>query len=198
MVKIGVSQRTYHIESRNETRDELDQALITLLSAKGFTPVPIPNSLPDIKKYLSEINVKGFVFSGGNDSDERENTEHFIIEYAIQNSLPILGICHGLQLINKYFGGSLSDFTNHVGQNHEVKFLDYGLKYSVNSFHDIGIKPEGLSSELDPIAICAADESIESAAHKRHKIAGIMWHPERKGCPEELTNFIFKEFFDVQ
>lgn len=199
--KIGITQRTIFLDSRNETLDQLDQALVELLSKKGFTPIPIPNSLTDTSSYISQLNLEGFVFSGGNNSPERDRTECAIIEHAIANKLPILGICHGLQFINTYFGGNLTKITGHVATENEIKFTDSTGHYNVfrvNSFHDYGITSTNLSKELTPLAICTQDNTIEAAKHNAHNIVGVMWHPEREGCPDDLTDTILKDFLNVQ
>ena len=46
----------------------------------------------------------------------------------------------------------------------------------VNSYHDFSIVKLGRS--LDNLAF-TKDGSIEAFKHKRKKILGIMWHPER-------------------
>ena len=42
---VAVSQRVDHFPDRNETRDALDQRMITFLLFAGFIPVPVPNGL---------------------------------------------------------------------------------------------------------------------------------------------------------
>ena len=61
----------------------------------------------EIKKNCLDLNcIKGIIFSGGPKSVKEKNSpkiNHFIYELGI----PILGICYGLQLIAKIFGGKI-------------------------------------------------------------------------------------------
>jgi len=167
----------------------------------------MPNSLNNTYDFLSDHTPDGIVLSGGNDinpllygknlisfnmnvSDERDQAETQIIEYAILNELPLLGVCRGAQMINVYFGGSLiQDLTNHklnkmnhVGTIHTVKFNSYfyskQFSKKVNSFHNQGIVDDTLAKDLQPLAY-SKDKVIEAFKHKRLNILGIQWHPER-------------------
>ena len=57
-----------------------------------------------------------------------KSTIFYIMKYSIQQSIPILGICYGCQLINLYFGGSLiyCDPINHMA------YKGYYLNYLSN------------------------------------------------------------------
>ena len=58
------------------------------------------------KKILGEKFIKGIIFSGGPKSvDEKESPN--ISKYIYESNIPILGICYGLQLISKQFGGNV-------------------------------------------------------------------------------------------
>jgi len=63
-----------------------------------------PHTLPLEK--IREINPKGLVFSGGPMSVYDEGAPRITGEY-FELGIPILGICYGLQLIAKNFGGSV-------------------------------------------------------------------------------------------
>ena len=51
----------------------------------------------------------------------------------------------------------------------------------VNSYHNNLIKTEDdLGQQLEPIAYCPDDESVEGFKHVKLPILGVMWHPERE------------------
>ena len=110
-----VSQRIDQIANRNETRDSLDQELLIWLIESGYLPVQISNVLMAENNSLSDyfielINPSGIVLSGGNDIGEfpeRDKTEFFLIDYAVKNKIPLLGICRGFQMLAKWDGGNL-------------------------------------------------------------------------------------------
>ena len=107
---------------------------------------------------------------------------------------PVLGICKGLQIINVYFGG---DITQHIDtadrhkwigrdQMHRVYHsyvnrLDffyqlYGNSAPVNSAHHQAINRLG----KDLIPVCrAGDNVVEGLMHRVLPILAVQWHPER-------------------
>ena len=93
-----------------------------------------------------------------------------------------MGVCRGLQMINHYFGGSLSPIEGHVATRHYIEFKGHLENHSsreVNSFHDWGVFKPNLAKDLEVLAT-HSDGSIEALTHPQEKIAGIMWHPERE------------------
>jgi gamma-glutamyl-gamma-aminobutyrate hydrolase PuuD len=138
------------------------------------------------------------VLSGGADigkDKKRDARELKWISQALDNNMPILGICRGMQLVNSYFFGTIKnvkieenhcsdDFTiehgNHVKPSvfHIVK-NEYDLEMLVNSRHHQCCSI--LSEELKAI-FWAPDKTIEAAvsANNNHKILLVQWHPERK------------------
>ena len=55
-------------------------------------------------------------------------------------------------------------------------FIKNEKSYFVNSFHNIGIKKLGKNLIINSEA---KDKTVESYVHKKLKIKGIIWHPER-------------------
>ena len=66
---------------------------------------------------------------------DQDLSEFAAITYALNNGVPLAGICRGAQFINCLAGGRLrQDVTKHRGQNHQVQDKDGGL-FTVNSLH---------------------------------------------------------------
>ena len=93
-------------------------------------PIPISNKLIDEKNnhhlysFLNKIPLSGILLSGGNDLGsfpDRDNTELNLINYAIQKSIPILGICRGMQAIAQWAGVGLKKVNGHSNSNHLIK-----------------------------------------------------------------------------
>ena len=59
------------------------------------------------KKTINQKNIKGVIFSGGPKSVNERNSPR-ILPFIYDSNIPILGICYGLQLISKNFGGIIS------------------------------------------------------------------------------------------
>ena len=202
--KIGITSRIVNASNYDEQRDALSQDWPPFLEKINLTPIFIPNSLDDIIKFLDEIEVDGFILSGGDNVGEnplRDNTEKKIIEFGIDHNLPIFGVCRGLQAINKFFNGSVVNSRNlkHLGKPHLIKivnknplsFLDKSIE--VNSYHNNIITSESLGENLQEFAITDFDSSIEGIIHKNKPIIGVMWHPER--TPNKENQLILSKVF---
>lgn len=142
----------------------------------------------------------GFLLPGGYDLDPRlyheinyasqhvdeemDSLDFKIIEYAVKNKKPLLGICRGIQSINVFFGGSLKqDIRNHMDENHFVKYNNEYIL--VNSFHHQSIARLATSLEVLGTSL---DGEIEIIQHKELPIYGVQFHPE-------LFHFDISRFF---
>ncbi len=191
-IKVGISLRVENIKKHNERRDTISQDCIKFCNRAGFMPILIPNNLIDTKEFLKSMNLDMLIFSGGDnigDDPERDITEKNMVEFAIKNKIPSLGVCRGMQFFNKYFGGKIQHSFNktHVKTRHKIKFTDkkikeiLGKKSSVvNSYHENLVKSENLGKELESFGIANQDNTIEAFYHKKYPIIGVMWHPERE------------------
>lgn len=146
----------------------------------------------------------------------RDGFEFRLFDYAIENRLPILGICRGMQLINCRLNGSLiNDIETVRGVNHrkisdtedryhEINIKDGtllreiagGTKGNVNSSHHQGIERPGEGLIVSARAPDGIIEAIEWA-EKDNKpfFLGIQWHPERmKDKQSALSKNIIERF----
>ena len=126
---------------------------------------------------------------------ERDEFERSTLEYAIDNDIPVIGICRGLELINEYFGGSLTPTTGHVDCTHDIEFRDVDTELTlpdratVNSYHDYAIDRADVGDQLRVLGT-APDNTVECVVHESLPVWGIMWHPERDSPAEDLDRQI--------
>ena len=203
--KIGVSLRIVNAQNYDEERDALSHDWTSLLEDLGFISVHIPNTLKNLDSFLDEMNLDGIVLSGGDNIGEnkkRDETENKILNYALERKIPIIGICRGMQLINKYFGGKLSidNSTIHLAEKHNVDITHENFRtlfssesFPVNTYHQNMIQVEGMGNGLKPFAIFGKDGSIEGFFHEEFYIIGVMWHPERE--PDSNSKIILSTIF---
>lgn len=203
--RIGISLRIVTAQNYDEKRDALSHDWPTFLEKLNLNPIFIPNSLSDVKSYLDDMHIDGLILSGGDnlgDFPERDKTEKDLLDYAVQNKIPVLGVCRGMQVINDYFGGSIEKSTDvqHVGKNHLVELTnEICLPNSdsdsvlVNSFHYNLIQKNTLGRDLKPFAIAKFDGTIEGFSHKDLPIFGVMWHPERD--QNKTSESLFRKVF---
>ena len=160
--------------------------------------IPIPNFKTSIKKSIDFIFKKlppsAIILSGGNDIGEYKNRdilEYYMIDLAIANNIPLIGICRGMQIINSYFGGSSVKLDNHVNVNHNI-FDSLDNKVMVNSYHNYTLNRCPISYN-----VIAYDDTnkIEAIKHKFLPWEGWMWHPEREQEFSELDIRRFNKLF---
>ena len=120
----------------------------------------------------------------------RDAFEIALLDAAVNNGLPVLGICRGPQLINISAGGTLHqhlpehaatdgppDATPHTVTTTEGSRLRemYGPEVAVNSLHHQAVDQLG----DDYIATAhSPDGIIEGIEHTELPILGVQWHPE--------------------
>lgn len=207
MKRIGITQRVEFIKSYGERRDCLDQRWSELMYAIGYIPVPLPNVEPArVPLLVYSLGLDAILLSGGNSivvtnpgaddvAPERDAFEASLLKFALSNSIPVLGICRGMQMINWYFGGKLTPVHRHIATRHRifVQPSNFVLPSLVNSFHNWGIKKEDLPTELRPIAF---DDNgfVEAFEAIDNRLLGLMWHPEREKPFNTLDIQLFKDF----
>ena len=192
MKKIAITPRIEYESSYKETRDAIDIKWIELMQKAGCFPIIIPTGVK-ISSFVKFNKIDGIIFTGGNDlssldqnhiSELRDKKEEKILKYAIDNYVPVLGVCRGAQFIAEYFGSTLEKVHYHIGAKHKIILKNdfWGSQILkdyiyVNSFHQYGIR--SLSAKLISV-VESEDGLIEAFYSKKYKIFGQMWHPERE------------------
>lgn len=125
---------------------------------------------------------------------ERDELEKHLIRYALQNKLPMLGICRGAQLINIVLGGSLyQQIHDFYGETPFIRTLlprkrirlktnsllsDILHSHSsvINALHNQAIKETGRGVRVTAIDHAGVVQGIEY--EEEEFVIGVQWHPE--------------------
>jgi len=209
--RIGITQRVERVLDHGENRDCLDQNWTRLSEHLQLDLIPIPNAHTNIVDWARRQSLDGLILSGGNDlvhlpgadkpAPERDASERALLNWASKDSLPVLGVCRGMQMINVFLGGVLSPVQGHVACHHIVTSCSDTSLFStignVNSFHNWGIQQSGLAHELNALVL-ASDNTVEAFRHSELPWFGIMWHPEREnGNSHAIDSALLKAIFKV-
>lgn len=212
---IGVTPRINHNDSNTYIR--VHRNYIDRLTKLNMVPIILtPGS--DLDSVLDLCD--GFLIIGGDDynpkmynetnednlskeiDDEIDILDSVIINYAIKNMKPVLGICRGHQAFSAVFGCSLYQDIEKANLSHPVtdkmhevtKVNNFGLakelpdKFLTNTFHHQATK----TLPNDFIVLFKNHDVIEAIQHKTLPLIGIQWHPERMNTNE--SNIIFNYF----
>ncbi len=181
-----------------------------------FIPLGI---LPNIKNYKSILNKKqtfefnntlskcsGIILQGG---DKFYDYDKVALKYAINNNIPILGICLGMQVMASLEENNLVDINLDKYNNHNVEssyvhdiVIDknsklYNIigkeKIKVNSTHKERIKSPGIYK----ISAYSPDGVIEAIEYNKNDFnIGVQFHPERLYKDKNIIK-LFKAFFNA-
>ena len=198
----------------------------------GGVPVLIPSELDESDWMELYLRLDGILLSGGGDiaverynglphprtdgvDEARDALEFGLLNSAIKEGKPFLGICRGSQVVNVGLGGTL--YTHVEDQHPDALKHDYFPNFSrnrlshpvrveegsrlaeivgepvlqVNSLHHQGIKD--LAPRLKPIAY-APDGLIEAVELSDHPFGlAVQWHPEWL-TDQQPTRNLFKAF----
>ena len=194
--------RVTNAENYFELRDSIAKDWFSYMSfvMPNANWILLPNLENKIVEYSKRWKLNGFIFSGGKNfgaSSCRDNTELELFNYAQKKKFPILGICRGVQTIYSFMGGKIIPqgeiFSNiHRATNHKIH---YGNNFKiVNSYHNNIAVVESKPKNIEIMALCVEDNSIE--AFTSDKILALQWHPEREKKFQEWDAKIIRKFFD--
>ncbi|MFR9719293.1 gamma-glutamyl-gamma-aminobutyrate hydrolase family protein [Aeromonas diversa] len=192
-----VTCRLDDILTRDECRNSLDQRLSDWILRLGFTPLLLTTGISNYQLELIVESIKPhlLVLSGGNtpgEKPERDTLELNIIKLAKERSVPLLGICRGMQMLGVAEGVSLKAVAAHSGCKH---IIQGEISRCVNSYHQYALDciPPGY------VGLANTDDGcVEAIYHKVHPIMGIMWHPEREvNFLKEDIDFVLNRLFGV-
>ncbi len=204
---------------------------------EGFGTIPLHLPLIPNKKYIVEALQKlDGILLPGNDSDinpllygedphskfgkvvpEKDMTDLLVLTEAERLSIPVLGICFGMQVLNVFRGGTLFhdidaqisksvkheqgkplDRNSHTIEIEKGSLLS-GLitadKVTVNSHHHQSIKQVGENLKPTAWAKDGVIECIEDTREERFNL-GVQWHPEYSWKMDKLSSKIFETFVE--
>jgi putative glutamine amidotransferase len=133
-------------------------------------------------------------FTTQREDKERDHLEFDLMNQAVQQKLPVLGICRGAQLINVFFGGTLHQDIAHfyveqpilqtllpkstvlIEASSHLHSIMQRRYLRVNSLHHQAVKTLGHDLQITAFEPNGIIEAIEHT--KLPFVVGVQWHPE--------------------
>ena len=151
-----------------------------------------------------------------NVSQRRDRFELTLLGEALERDMPVLTICHGMQLLNVCFGGTL---VQHIADsprrlNHDrdrpraepahglhlkeesiLARIFGAVSVQINSHHHQGL--DGAAGPLEEIG-WAEDGVLEAVVSKDHAwVVGVQWHPEAMAPVDAAQLRLFEDFVEA-
>ena len=161
-----------------------------------FSEIITPEKLSRIIDYQ---NIKGFILSGG-PSTVTSKKYQTIPKEIFKKNIPILGICYGLQLISKIFGGQIKsskkrrEFGRAILMKRKNSLL---TKNFLNKKKLVWMSHEDAVIKLPKnfkIIASTKDSKMAIIENSKNRLYGVQFHPEvthtEKG-KQIFKNFLF-------
>ena len=233
--RVGIPWRTSQEESQHQM--EKLRFYFDRVRDAGAEPVHISLSLPAADLQAQLHSLDGFVLPGSpadvdpsrygatrhsktvTIDENRDRTDLAILDYAVRAGKPVFAICYGCQILNVYFGGTLTqDLPSEkpsevrhgktdLAANSSTADLEHtacltpgshlaklaGATHArINSSHHQAIDQPGKDLAVASVSEDGIVEAVEWTGDSNW-ILGAQWHPER--MPDDpLARKLFEDF----
>ncbi len=221
------------------SRVAVGEDYVKALMRSGALPLTASESfgMIDVDELVCEVchRAAGIMLTGGGDIEAdlfnqspveglkglnraRDEFEIALIRRALEEDMPVLGICRGAQILNVALGGTLvqdiptqvSDplphMFNHDRRNpvHSVSLSDRSILaqifptmvVDVNSVHHQAVGDLGAGLSVSAVADDGVIEAVEM--YDRQFVLGVQWHPENLAFGEDARWMcLFDRFVDA-
>ena len=201
--------------------------------AAGATPISIDCDIEQPRVPSLVARLDGLVVSGGGDVDPvlydgdgedpvlsgvnpaRDISEQLACEQAVEQGVPVLAICRGLQLVNVLLGGTL--YADLARDRPGIVVHQEGVEALARAVHDVDVMPGTLLSKwmgvdgiipvnsehhqgirdlapgLSAVAF-SRDGLVEAFEAPAKQLVGVQWHPEVLWPYEETSAALLRGF----
>jgi para-aminobenzoate synthetase component 2 len=126
----------------------------------------------------------GVLISPGPGTPEEAGVSIAMIDYCAKNSIPLFGVCLGLQAIGVAFGATVSRApellhgkTSQVVHEGKGVFKDLPSPFTATRYHSLAVEKNTVPEELE-ITGFTDSGIVMSLRHKVLPIEGVQFHPE--------------------
>jgi carbamoyl-phosphate synthase small subunit len=147
---------------------------------------------------ILEYKPHGVVISNGPGDPKKCVKTARCVRELVEESVPVLGICLGTQLLTLGMGGDTFKLKyGHRSQNQPALDLETGRCYITTQNHGYAVDPDSVKdTDLSVWFINANDKTVEAVRHRSNRAFGVQWHPEAEPGPLD-TEFLFDDFLKL-
>ncbi|RLL46959.1 gamma-glutamyl-gamma-aminobutyrate hydrolase family protein [Oceanobacillus piezotolerans] len=213
---IGITSTILDIEIKGEVNPSVqtNHQYVKAVIEIGGIPIVLPVANAEMAREYIDL-CDGIIFASGEDvtptkynetpSKElqqtnlaRDEMELPLVQYAVENKIPILGTCRGLGVINVALGGSMkqnivteeSEFSHNQEVSRKLPSHEITIEEDSHLFQMLGTKKAKVNSKhhqaINEVADClrvaaTAEDGVIEAIEARDKdafILGLQFHPE--------------------
>jgi len=214
---------TYGAKENHEY--SLPSQYIECVRRAGGIPVLLPPGENQIKELCKSLD--GIILSGGGDihvdhykgkthsqvymvDEQRDETELAVMKIILEENIPALCICRGLQILNIFFGGTLHEHlpeffgekllhrlppretTRHnveISQGSKLHSIVECRQMEIVSWHHQAV--DKIPDELT-ITARSKDGVVEGLELDNHRfLVAVQWHPELSAAKDKLQQKLF-------
>ena len=161
-----------------------------------FSQIITPEALKKLKKFQS---IKGLILSGGPSTVTQKHFEN-VPKVIFKKNIPILGICYGLQLIAKTFGGKIKPSKRNREFGRTLLYKKRNSLLTKNFFNtekSVWMSHEDAVIKLPKnfhIIASTENSKLTVIENSKKKIYGVQFHPEvthTDNGKQIFKNFLF-------
>jgi anthranilate synthase component II len=180
--------------------DNYDSFTFNLVQYLGMLGAPVDvvrNDMVPVDR-VREMQPRAIVLSPGPKTPEEAGICVELIR-RLGASVPILGVCLGLQAIGVAYGARVVRAPEVVhgkvrAVHHEGAGVLSGLDnpFMATRYHSLVIEQASIPAELE-VTAWSDDSLVMAARHREHPVEGVQFHPESIGTPSGqalLRNFL--------
>ena len=147
---------------------------------------------------------------------QRDTLERKLFDFALENKIPLIGVCRGMQMMNVASGGSLyGDIPSEIGTtvihrnngevNHEIVLCDTSSlifpngtdTIMVNSLHHQGLKIMPNHLRVIARSFDGLPEAVVMDKSEHPFMIAVQFHPERLGKDNAIHQQMLESFHNA-
>ncbi|MDP6641240.1 MAG: glutamine-hydrolyzing carbamoyl-phosphate synthase small subunit [Nitrososphaerales archaeon] len=170
--------------------------IVRELLRRGLKVIRVPHDTSS--RDILDFQPRGVIVSNGPGNPKQCVKTVRTVNELFDESIPLLGICLGTQIIGLALGGDTYKLKyGHRGQNKPCIDLGTLRSYVTSQNHGYAINPKSLEGTgLKPWFVNADDKTIEGLKHKNGRCISVQFHPEASPGPND-TEYVFDEFLNI-